>query len=335
MNMHRDTHFTPTVILVGCAVAALAPFSAVRADNSGITVTPAVIDEHGLPNDMFNYTLTVTNNTGQLQNVFASVYELTSDGKQAFVDPAMSDRSALLADWISVSRGAMPFKPGETKKISVGVTINPYATAGEYHAVIAFVTGGTRDEAEQHLNGAPQVLVNFAVASTAKEILQLVSFGPERRFNSGFPIHISYAIKNTGDVPSSPAGELIFYDRIGHEVGSTPVNPDGKLIAPGETQAFTADYNGTSMGQYKVGLQATYGPQNAQLADTALFWVLPWQKLAAIFGIFFAGVILFAMFLHRRYLKHHRERRQLIERLVKKNETTNHVVDLRHPGHDH
>ncbi|HVN26512.1 MAG TPA: hypothetical protein VMT99_02560 [Candidatus Paceibacterota bacterium] len=304
----------------GAAVAHAAP---------DLTVTPAVIDAHGLPHDISDYSLTVTNVTDHQVNVFASVYELTADGSQPFTDPSTSDRPALLADWISVTRGAMIFAPGESKTVPVEINVNPYATAGDYHAVIAFVEGSTRDEAEQHLTGAPQTLVNFTVASDAKEDLQLVQFGPEKRFSSGFPVVISYQIRNDGTVVTTPAGSVIFYDNIGHELGSVPANPSGVAIAPGDTKTFTArwDGGGSGMGEYKASLEATYGARDAQLADTALVWVMPWQKLLALFAGLLALVIIVAVALHRSYLKRHHRRKSVIAHLMKRRD----VVDLRGP----
>ncbi len=314
------------------APAALFALRAVPAKAADFTVAPAVIDGNGIPNDIFSYTLTVTNTSGRLENVFASVYELTAAGDQAFVDPATSDRPALLADWIGITRGAMLFQPGETKKIPVTVTINPYATAGDYHAVIAFVAGDTRAAAEANLNGAPQALINFTIASDAKELLQLASFGPSRHFYSSFPVSVDYAIKNIGDVPSTPGGSVIFYDGIGHELGSVPVNPANGAIAPGATQSFTATWGGShAMGQYRVGIQATYGAADAQLSDEALFWVLPWRQLLTVFLALLAAVVIAASLLHRSYLKRHHRRRQLIESLLRARDNK-HVVDLRHPG---
>ncbi len=299
-----------------------------------LTVAPAVIDGNGVADDIFNYTLTVTNTTSRQLNVFASVYELTASGTQPFTDPASSDRPALLADWISISRGAMMFAPGETKTIPMSVTINPYATAGDYHAVVAFVEGGTRVDAETHLDGAPQAFVNFTVASNLKDQLQLQSFAPARRFSSGFPVSVEYVVANTGDVPESPSGEVIFYDRIGHELGSVPANPDSVSIAPGDTHAFTVEWGGGGggMGEYKAGLQMTYGPQDAQLADTAIFWILPWKELLAIFFVLLLLVIIAAILIHRSYAGRHHRRRRAIERiLASRHEGGSTTIDLKHP----
>ena len=234
-----------------------------------LAVAPAVIDAHGLPLDMMHYDLTVTNTAGHQINVFASVYELTADGKQAFVDPSASDQSTLLADWMEISRGAMMFAPGESKDVPVDITINPYATAGVYHAVIAFVEGGTRDAAEQNLNGASQALVTMTVASNAKEVLQLDGFTTAKNFYSGFPILFNYTIENTGNLPSTPTGVVLLYDRVGHEIGSLDANPSSMTIGVGEKRKFTATWeNGPSLGQYKAVLDLSYGASDATLADT-------------------------------------------------------------------
>lgn len=299
--------------------AAIAIPAARAAHADDLTVTPAVIDAHGLPRDILSYTLTVTNNTNVQQIVFASVNELTADGKQAFLDPSVSNRPETLADWISVDRGSMTFQPGETKTLPVGININPSATQGDYHAVIEFVEGATRDQAEQHLDGAPQAIINVSVASDATELLQIDSFTATKYFNSSFPADFNYTIENTGDVPSTPIGQVLFYDRTGHEIGSVNANPSSTSIVPGTTALFTATWaKGPGLGQYKAVLDLTYGANDATLESVALFWILPWMKLLIVFGLLFILVIVGAIFLHREYEKRHHRRQQFIENLLKR-----------------
>jgi hypothetical protein len=297
-----------------------------------LVVSPAVIDGRGVPNDILNYTLTVTNTTGNQENVFASVYELTSSGTQPFTDPSAQNRPALLADWVSVSRGAMMFASGESKAIPVTVQINPYAAAGDYHAVIAFVEGGTRVDAEQGLVGAPQALINISVASGLTASLRIDGFAPAKGFYTGFPVAFNYIIENNGDVSSTPSGEVMFYDRLGHEINSVDANPHGIGIAPGKKQSFTAQWaNGGSFGQYKAVLDLSYGAGNNKLENTALVWVLPWKKLLIIFGTLFAVMIVLALLLHREYEKRHHRRGHAIENLLKR-KNTDVIIDLRHPN---
>jgi len=313
-------------------------FCASVARAADLAVSPAVIDGHGLPLDMMHYNLTLTNTSGHQVNVFASVHELTADGQQVFDDPSIANRPALLADWMDVPRGAMMLAPGATTSIPVGITVNPYATAGVYHAVIAFVVGGTRAEAEQNLTGAPQTLVTMTVASNAKETLQLDGFSTEKNFYSGFPVAFDYTIENTGDVPSTPTGNVLLYDRIGHEIGSLDANQSSTAIAPGTKQDFRTVWQaGPGIGQYKAVLQLSYGATGATLSNTVLFWMLPWRRILTIFTVLLVVVIAAAVLLHRAYERRHRRRRRAIERLLE-NRGVRHdrtVVDLRQPHHDH
>lgn len=317
------------LLLAGLAVVARTPVVLA----AGLTVTPAVIDAQGLPDDLMSYSLTVTNTDDHMVNVFASVYDLTADGAQAFTDPSDSDRPASLADWISVSRASMIFQPGQTETIPVGIQIDPYATAGTYHAVIAFVEGGTRADAETHLDGAPQALIDVEVQSNAKEVLTLTGFSAAKPFSSGFPVAFTYTLRNDGNVASTPSGPVVFYDRIGHELGSTPANPNNIAIAPGTSQSFTVELgSGEGFGQYKADLQLVYDGNGATIEDAALIWVLPWQKVLVLFGGLLAVVIVLAVFLHRQYEKRHRYRMDIMARLATRRKD---VIDLRPPHERH
>lgn len=321
-------------IATGIAIAITVFFASPlmhAAHAADITVFPAVIDGSGTPNDIINYALTITNTTNQQENVFATVCELTATGLQVFADPSDADRATLLADWISISRGAILLMPGQSTTTPVQVQISPYADSGDYHAVIAFVTGDTRDDAEDNLSGAPQALINMSVASGLTVSLRVDSFSPDKNFYTAFPVAFDYSIENNGEATATPSGQVMFYDRTGHELGEVDANPSATAISPGATQSFTAQWTkGGSFGQYKAILDLSYDGSDNNLENTALVWVLPWQKLLAIFGTFFILTIILALWLHHQYEKRHRRRRRALEHLLKKRnfETT---LDLRHP----
>jgi hypothetical protein len=305
-----------------------------QAHAADLTVLPAVVDGSGVPNDMLHYSLTVTNTSGQQENIFATVGELTPSGTQVFDDPSMADRTVSLATWLSVSRGAVLLQPGESTTTSVQVQISPYAVAGNYHAVVAFVQGGTRDEAEHNLLGAPQTLINMAVASNLAASLRIAGFSAAKGFYAGFPVTFHYIIENTGDASSTPSGEVMFYDRSGHEIGSVDANPQNISIAPGQKQSFTAVWqSGSGFGQYKAVLDLSYGGGDNKIESTALVLVLPWKKLLAIFGTLFIVMIALALWLHRIYEQRHHRRRRALESLLKKNTApvVHTTIDLRHP----
>jgi len=320
---------------IACA-AFLMTSTAPLAHAQDITVLPAVIDGSGVPNDISNYSLTITNTSGQQENIYATVCELTASGTQVFANPSMADRATLLADWISVSRGAILLMPGESTTTPVQVQISPYAVAGNYHAVIAFVQGDTRDDAEHHLDGAPQALINMSVASDLVASLRIDNFSSAKNFYTGFPLAFNYTVENNGQASSTPSGQIIFYDRSGHELGSVDANPENISIAPGVKQSFATQWQrGGNLGQYKAVLDLSYtGTENDKLEGTALVWVLPWQKILALFGTLFILTIVAAIWLHRIYEKRHRRRQRAIENLLKRRtaepamQTT---IDLRHP----
>jgi hypothetical protein len=296
-----------------------------------ITVFPAVIDSSGTPNDIMNYTLTITNTTDQQENIFATVCELTANGLQVFANPSEDDRATLLADWISVSRGAMLLMPGQSTTTPVQIQISPYADSGNYHAVVALVTGDTRDDAEHDLTGAPEALINLSVTSGLTVSLEVDNFSPDKNFYTTFPVTFDYSIENNGEATATPSGQVMLYDRTGHELGAVDANPSATAISPGVTQSFTAQWTkGGSFGQYKAVLDLSYDGSDNNLENTALVWVLPWQKLLAIFGTLFVLTIIITLWLHHEYEKRHLRRRRALENLLKKRnfETT---LDLRHP----
>ncbi len=316
------------LLAIFCVTCAACGQGASHAYAADLTVAPATIDGNGLPNDMMNYSITIVNTSGRLINVFPVVYNLNANGDQFLADTAYGDKTTSLTNWISVSRGAILLEPGAQKTIPVGVQISPYATQGTYHAVIAFGEGDTIDVAEASITGAPQTLVTMDVASNAKESLRLDSFSATKRFYSAFPASLSYVIENNGTVSSTPTGEVTVYDRIGHVLGSLDANPKAYALAPGEKHTFTAAWQSNEgFGEYKAVLNITYGSAGDSFEDAVLFWILPWQKIALIFGASLFVIIILTAMAYKKYEARFEQRKYLIKKMSR----VNHVIDLRPP----
>ena len=110
-------------------------------------------------------------------------------------------------------------------------------------------------------------------------------------------------MRNPGDEPLVPKGEIIFYDTKGVEVASIPVNPNNIEIPPGGEQVFQGHVPLDGLfGKYKAFLSVEYGTQNkASLQDTAFFYAVPLTTLLIVLGVFFFAVMLLSLYLHKRY----------------------------------
>lgn len=295
--------FSGTSITAVLAVAffAFSPFFAYAAEFS---VTPLIIDLKANPRDILKETIGVMNNSAHVGNIYAFVNNTDPVlGMEEWKSPANTDVSDSLANWIEINRGTLAIAPNEKKELPLLVQVNLHAKPGIYHAAITFSEGGTRAEAEQNIKNGISVAVNLEVRDDAKEILELSRFVSNGTFISGKDATFSYDIKNVGNRPIAPKGEVRIFNRNGAEVATIKVNEKNEVLDPnGSGQLASVWKPGSRFGKYKAMLNIEYGAGlRGTLQDTVFFWLVPWKEILTVFMCLLAILLSFAMYWHNGY----------------------------------
>ncbi len=272
------------------------------------SVTPLVIDEEVEERDIIEHVITLKNTGDTPVTIYPTVNNISlGDGGeiQEFVTQVMSDQTRSLAAWIEISRAGIDLLSGQTKTVTLLLRINPSAEPGEYHALVGFPQGGNRDEAERMLarGDAPGTIVTVSVVDKKTTLLKLGKFLVDKFVTSEKNSGASYTVRNPGDEPLVPKGEVIFYDAKGKEVGALPVNTENVEIPPGGEHTFTGAVPTDGLfGKYKALLSLEYGKGNvASVQDTVFFYVFPLKTLIIVFVVFAAVVIIGSVYVHRKY----------------------------------
>jgi hypothetical protein len=259
--------------------------SSVSAD-TGVEISPHVIDEKAKANDMFKYEIKLVNNKGRKAGLYAVVNDITANGGlQEFNGPGRLDKKTSLARWISISRGVVNIEDGEEAVIPLEIKVDMNAAVGKYFASVAFVQASNRYDAEEYVKTQrhPQVLISFDIVEDITEKAQIKNFSPEKNFFVKPPYILNLEIENTGNRNVSPAGRVLIYDRRGSEVGEMPI--EAGEIEPGQTISIAKEWHGEAMGKYKARIMLEYGKAvKKDLNDTLYFWVFPYKWLIGIFG---------------------------------------------------
>jgi len=290
------------IVLFAVAIFASMPFFASAADFS---VTPLIIDLKANPRDILKETIGVMNNSTHVGNIYAFVNNTDPLlGTEEWKSPANTDVSDSLANWIEIKRGSLDLPPNEKVELPLLVQVNLHAKPGIYHATITFSEGGTRAEAEANIKSGISVSVNLEVADDAKEVLELSKFVSNGTFISGKDATFSYDIKNVGNRPIAPKGEVRIFNRNGAEVATLNVNEKGEVLDPngGTSQLASVWKSGSRFGRYKAMLNVEYGSkQRGTLQDTVFFWLIPWKEILAIFLCLLVVLLSFVMYWHNSY----------------------------------
>jgi hypothetical protein len=276
-----------------------------------MSAVPAVIDEKGKARDIINESITLTNTSNHLLEVYPSVNDVNVQvGKQDFSYAQTSNGlSDSLSNWIELSRGVVSIAPGEQKALPFVVRINENAIAGSYHVVISFGTGDTRTEAEAKVPIAT-VAVNVEVQADIKEVMQLNKFTSDNIVFTGDDVLFNYQLQNIGNQELNPTGQIVVYDRNGQEVASVDVNKEGKSIAPNQTSQLASVWSAVSgFGKYKALLTVSYGKsQTATVQDTVFFWVIPWKQIVELMALTLIVITVLGLYFHRWFEDRHLHR---------------------------
>ena len=305
MNRFFSTSF---VVSLATALFVCAPGFALAADFS---VTPLIIDLKANTRDILKETIGVMNSANHIGNIYAFVNNADPLlGMEEWKSPSNTDVSGSLANWIEINRATLALLPEEKKELPLLIQVDMHAKPGIYHAVITFSEGGTRAEAEQNIKNGISVAVNLEVLDDAKEALELGSFVSKDTFVSGKEASFSYDIKNIGNRPLSPKGEVRIFNRSGEEVATITVNEKGEVLDPNGTSQLASVWKaGSRFGRYKAMLNLEYGnKQRGTLQDTIFFWLIPWKEISIIFLCLLAVVLSFVMYWHNSYSLNQRQR---------------------------
>ncbi len=299
------------LLLTATACLSFAPLAAA----SGITIRPFLIDETLEPRGVATNEIFITSDhpAPRKATVYATVNEITVDASgeiKEFISPVMTDRTNTVTSWIEVSRGRITIPPGETATLPITVRTHPFAEPGEYHVFIGLVEAPNRPTAENiaMAGNARGVVLKVTIDDQRKDGLKIKNFLVDRFVTGEDSRLITVNIENTGDLPASPEGEVVFYDSRGSEQMAVPVSAAGKLVQPGEEMTLTTNVPiEGDLGRYKANLTLRYGErQSAALYDTTFFYLVPTQTLFVIF-LFTLLFVLTSVFLLRRVFTGQRE----------------------------
>lgn len=272
-----------------------------------VTVRPFLIDKTMVPRESVQETIVLQSSyESRIATLYATVNEISVDTNgeiKEFVAPVMTDRTNSITSWFEISRGRIEVEPGESLEIPLKISIHPFAVPGEYHAFIGFTETNKRYIAEEAaLQGeADGVIVKVTVADERVDSMRITNMTVDRVVTRDDERYVEVTVENSGELPSAPTGELIFYNSRGAEVVAVPVNEERTQISPNDSKTFVAEIPfASSLGNFKANVNLVYGQnQRANLYDTTSFFMLPLQYVLMLMGALLFLIILLFILMQR------------------------------------
>ncbi len=235
--------------------------------------------------DLVEYQIRIKNayQTQGKVGLYPIIYEVDKNGMYTFYDSKDLTSDEALSRWISFPRGPIELNQGDEVIHKLEIRPSPDAKEGDYRAVVVLGQGSTQSgaaEAAQKYN-VPTININIKIKSHTIERVEVSGLGPATPILTKSPLEFVLKVKNIGNVPTVPRGELVLYTKNGKELASATL--DGSQVMPEEVKSFPikVEYIG-SPGKYKAKFIGQYGADNKDLQDLIYFLYLPVVVLVII-----------------------------------------------------
>ena len=288
---------TPLIIILPSSVQA----------QSGIEISPRIINETVFKRDLFDYEISITNNTDRKVELYAVVNEVNADGSQASSTKDL-DRAVSLRKWIKITHGVIELMPGESTVKKMEIKVSPYALPGQRYAAISIVNAPDRYAAERKAKGRDfgQIFLSYNVKENIVEKAQITKFETTKNIYIKPNIGFDLALSNFGNRDIFPLGKIYIFDRRGQVVAELEVNSDNKSLSPGAEISELINWTDLGgVGKYKAKVEIKYGQNEFELMDTIYFWYLPWMILAGFIGVLFLLLLILLIILFKKGFTHH------------------------------
>lgn len=280
------------------------------AQNAGVSIKPAMIDEVLDPGEEKDYVLTIENlnSREQLFYLFTkNIKGVKNGGVPIFADNDWDVTGYELADWITLPVKEILVEGGGQKTIEVSLNIPENATPGGHFGGVFISVDPPKIETSGAAVGYQVAnIISVRVSGDVVEEANIRQFSTSKFLYGSQNVDFSVRIENKGNVLVSPYGPLQITNMLGNEVGSLIFNEDQSAIFPNDTRSFEISWEGDSIGfgRYEASLTPIYGIEGAKktMYSTVSFWILPMNIILPAVGIFALFLLIIFVFV-RLYIR--------------------------------
>ncbi len=256
---------TRVILLLGISVALLAVPSVAHAENTTITVAPAIVSIAAQPGEIVQRELVVTNDDSRALPVELMASPIQFPDIILGVDTKPFDASK----WVEFPEHAYVLQSKETKRIKIQLHIPEDASPGGHYAQIA-VRGLTFEQLDKQLPTSivlPEVsttmLIN--VAGDVHESLEIPSKNIfPSRLTKGSMATTEVMVANSGNIHDIVAPSVVLVDGSGNE---QIIPLQSKLVLPQSATTFKDSWRvPDTIGATKAYIRITYGDKSAVVA---------------------------------------------------------------------
>ena len=271
----------------------LIPASTFAQNDAGIGLKPASIAEKMEPGEVRQFTVLVSNVSGQDQNYYLNKRNISGvrDGGVPIFSVNDGDTGGFaLSDWIQLESDRLEVKAGEEKPVSFILSVPNNASPCDHFGGI-FVSAEPPEIKESGAAIGYQVanIVSIRVAGECIEQAQIRQFSTDNYIYGKSEVNFNLKFENTGNTLLRPRGPLTITNMFGKEVANIIFNEDQAGVFPGDTREFNFSWTSdlTGFGRYEAMVSPSFGEEGFKqtVFSTATFWILPMNIILPAAGI--------------------------------------------------
>ena len=311
MQLSRTVIFFRTLVLTLCLLSFGYSFNHAFAQQAGVRIKPATIEETLDPSVSKDYSVSIENLTDSEQTYYLftrNIKGVVDGGRPIFAEDDNERTGYELSEWIHLPVTELTVPAKGSAPIQFTINVPEFATPGSHFGGV-FISV---DPPEIKNSGAAvgyQVanLISIRVSGDAVEMADIREFSTSKFMYGSQNVDFTVRIENSGNVLVRPSGPLEVYNMLGNQVGTLTFNENQNAVFPNDTREFTnIMWQGDSIGfgRYEAIVSPVYGDTGAKktMSSTVTFWILPWNIIGPALGVL-AVLLLIVFVFVRLYIK--------------------------------
>jgi hypothetical protein len=261
--------------------------------DAGIGLKPANIAEKMDLGETRQFTVLVSNVSGQDQNYYISKRDISGvrdGGVPIFADQNLDTGGLALSDWIQLEADRLEVPAGQERPISFLLSVPQGASpCDHFGGVFVSVEPPVLENSGAAIGYQVANIVSIRVAGECVEKAQIRQFSTDNYLYGSSNVEFNLRIENSGNTLLRPTGPLVITNMFGKQVANFMFNQEAAGVFPGVTREFIFSWSSdeTGFGRYEAMVSPSYGEEGFKQTafSTATFWILPMNIILPAAGV--------------------------------------------------
>lgn len=309
-RMFKDETNRKLFILLIFLLVGLTFTSNTYAQQAGVSITPALIEEVLNPGDVKEYPISITNLDSTEQTFYISkrdISDVKDGGSPVFERPGDEDTGMGIADWLTFSVSEITLGSNQSAEFKAILSVPQDATpCGRFGSVFVSVDAPEIESSGAAVGYQVANILSIQVAGECNDSATIRQFSTDNYFNGAQNIDFSLRIENSGNVLVRPTGPLEVYNMLGKKVDTITFNESQNAVFPGKVREYNLNWTGEGVGfgRYEAIISAVYGNNGAKktMSSSVTFWILPLNIIGPALA-FLAVILLISFISVKLYIK--------------------------------